>query len=267
MVFELGKSGGQSQGLTEDLIKETTTAGFAKDVLEASREVPVLVDFWAPWCAPCKQLTPILEKVVRSYGGKVRQVQADLNQQALHTYCISANDVVNALSLQNLIAPFATQNIGTFEYTVNLNDSPSAITAFNDLPIKTVNGTVIYMRDVANVHDGSPPQTNVVHVDGKSVKSCTLLAVQANGAEVKTIEGLAGNGELHPMQAAFREHHGLQCGFCTPGMVMSALDLASRNADPSEQDVREWLEGNICRCTGYHNIVKAVQAGARAMRS
>jgi aerobic carbon-monoxide dehydrogenase small subunit len=107
----------------------------------------------------------------------------------------------------------------------------------------------------------------VVHVDGKSVKSCTLLAVQANGAEVKTIEGLAGNGELHPMQAAFREHHGLQCGFCTPGMVMSAVDLASRNADPSEQDVREWLEGNICRCTGYHNIVKAVQAGARAMRS
>ncbi|HSY88502.1 MAG TPA: (2Fe-2S)-binding protein [Verrucomicrobiae bacterium] len=107
----------------------------------------------------------------------------------------------------------------------------------------------------------------VVHVDGKSVKSCTLLAVQANGAKVTTIEGLASNGTLHPMQAAFREHHGLQCGFCTPGMVMSAVDLASQNADPSEQDVREWLEGNICRCTGYHNIVKAVQAGARAMRS
>ena len=107
----------------------------------------------------------------------------------------------------------------------------------------------------------------VVHVDGKSVKSCTLLAIQANGAKVTTIEGLASNGTLHPMQAAFREHHGLQCGFCTPGMVMSAVDLASHNADPSEQDVREWLEGNICRCTGYHNIVKAVQAGARAMRS
>jgi aerobic carbon-monoxide dehydrogenase small subunit len=107
----------------------------------------------------------------------------------------------------------------------------------------------------------------VVHVDGKSVKSCTLLAVQANGAEVTTIEGLASNGDLHPMQSAFREHHGLQCGFCTPGMVMSAIDLASRNSDPSEQDIREWLEGNICRCTGYHNIVKAVQAGARAMRS
>ena len=107
----------------------------------------------------------------------------------------------------------------------------------------------------------------VVHVDGKSVKSCTMLAVQANGAKVTTIGGLAKNGELHPMQAAFREHHGLQCGFCTPGMVMSAVDLASRNANPSEQDVREWLEGNICRCTGYHNIVKAVQAGAKAMRS
>jgi len=107
----------------------------------------------------------------------------------------------------------------------------------------------------------------VVHVDGKSVKSCTMLALQANGAKVTTIEGLAKNGELHPMQAAFREHHGLQCGFCTPGMVMSAVDLANRNAAPSEQDVREWLEGNICRCTGYHNIVKAVQAGARAMRS
>ena len=107
----------------------------------------------------------------------------------------------------------------------------------------------------------------VVHVDGKSVKSCTLLAIQANGAEVTTIEGLASNGALHPMQAAFREHHGLQCGFCTPGMVMSAVDLARHNGDPSEQDVREWLEGNICRCTGYHNIVKAVQAGVRAMRS
>ncbi len=106
----------------------------------------------------------------------------------------------------------------------------------------------------------------VVHVDGKSVKSCTLLAVQANGTKVTTIEGLASNGELHPMQAAFKEHHGLQCGYCTPGMVMSAVDLASRNGDPTEQEVREWLEGNICRCTGYHNIVKAVQTGARAMR-
>ncbi len=104
----------------------------------------------------------------------------------------------------------------------------------------------------------------VVHVDGVSVKSCTMLAMQAEGATVTTIEGLA-NGELHPMQAAFNEHHGLQCGFCTPGMVMSAIDLVKRNPNPSEHDIREWLEGNICRCTGYHNIVKAIRAGAAAM--
>ncbi len=106
----------------------------------------------------------------------------------------------------------------------------------------------------------------VVHVNGKSVKSCTLLAVQADGAEVTTIEGLAKDGELHPMQAAFKEHHGLQCGFCTPGMVMSAVDLLNTNAKPSETEIRDWLEGNICRCTGYHNIVKAIGAGAAAMK-
>ncbi len=107
----------------------------------------------------------------------------------------------------------------------------------------------------------------VVHVDGKSVKACTMLAAQANGAEVTTIEGLAANGELHPMQAAFKEHHGLQCGFCTPGMIMSAVDLLQSNPDPSEQEIREWLEGNICRCTGYHNIVKAIRHAAQEMRS
>ena len=106
----------------------------------------------------------------------------------------------------------------------------------------------------------------VIHVDGNSAKSCTMLAVQADGADVTTIEGLAQNGELHPMQEAFRDNHGLQCGFCTPGMIMSAVDLAKRNANPSEEEVRHWLEGNICRCTGYHNIVKAVQAGAQAMK-
>ena len=105
----------------------------------------------------------------------------------------------------------------------------------------------------------------VVHLDGKSVKACTVLAAQANGAQVTTIEGLAKNGELHPVQAAFKEHHGLQCGFCTPGMVMSAVDLLQNNKNPSEHQIREWLEGNICRCTGYHNIVKAIEAGAKAM--
>ena len=104
-----------------------------------------------------------------------------------------------------------------------------------------------------------------VHVDGRSVKSCTMLAVEAAGAEITTIEGLAQGGELHPMQAAFAECHGLQCGFCTPGMVMSATDLCRRNPKPSEHDVRHWLEGNLCRCTGYHNIVKAVQLGAKNM--
>lgn len=106
----------------------------------------------------------------------------------------------------------------------------------------------------------------VVHLNGKSVKSCTLLAMQADNADVLTIEGVANNGELHPMQEAFRENHGLQCGFCTPGMVMSALDLVNVNPDPSETEIRDWLEGNLCRCTGYHNIVKSIQAGAKAMR-
>ena len=106
----------------------------------------------------------------------------------------------------------------------------------------------------------------VVHVDGKSVKACTALAMQCDGTEVTTIEGLANGGDLHPMQAAFREHHALQCGFCTPGMIMSAVDLLENNADPSEQEIREWLEGNICRCTGYHNIVKAIKACAQDMR-
>ncbi|MED5200092.1 MAG: (2Fe-2S)-binding protein [Gemmatimonadota bacterium] len=105
----------------------------------------------------------------------------------------------------------------------------------------------------------------VVHVGGTSVKSCAMLAAEAEGAEVTTIEGVATNGALHPMQAAFKEHHGLQCGFCTPGMVLSGMDLVSRKPDPSEGDVREWLEGNLCRCTGYHNIVKAVQAAASEM--
>jgi carbon-monoxide dehydrogenase small subunit len=93
-----------------------------------------------------------------------------------------------------------------------------------------------------------------------------MLASQVDGADVLTIEGLAKNGELHPMQEAFRDNHGLQCGFCTPGMVLSALDLVANNPDPSEREVREWLEGNLCRCTGYHNIVKSILAGAKAMR-
>ena len=104
----------------------------------------------------------------------------------------------------------------------------------------------------------------VVHVNGDSMKSCTMLALQADGAEVTTIEGLAQGGEMHPMQQAFQDNHGLQCGFCTPGMVMSAIDLVAKNPNPDEATIREQLEGNICRCTGYHNIVKAVQQAAKA---
>jgi carbon-monoxide dehydrogenase small subunit len=106
-----------------------------------------------------------------------------------------------------------------------------------------------------------------VLLDGKSVKSCTMLAAEAAGATIVTIEGLATDGVLHPMQAAFHQEHGLQCGFCTPGMVISAIDLATTNPAPSEAEVRTWLKGNICRCTGYQNIVKAIRAGASAMHS
>ncbi len=105
----------------------------------------------------------------------------------------------------------------------------------------------------------------VVHIDGDAVKSCTTLALQVEGADVTTIEGLATNGELHPMQEAFRDNHALQCGFCTPGMVMAAIDLVNKNPNPDEQTVRSELEGNLCRCTGYHNIVKAIIAGGQAM--
>ena len=106
----------------------------------------------------------------------------------------------------------------------------------------------------------------LVHIDGKAVKACTTLAVSVDGADILTIEGLAQDGKLHPMQEAFREHHGLQCGFCTPGMIMSAVDMVNRRGHQlDEKTIREDLDGNICRCTGYHNIVKAIAAGAEAM--
>ncbi len=132
---------------------------------------------------------------------------------------------------------------------------------------------VQYLREHLNLTgthvgcDTSQCGACVVDVGGRSVKSCTMLAMQAEGADVTTIEGLVTNGELHPMQEAFRENHGLQCGFCTPGMIMSAIDLVKRHPNPDEQTVRRELEGNLCRCTGYHNIVKAVIAGAKNMGS
>ena len=105
-----------------------------------------------------------------------------------------------------------------------------------------------------------------VHVDGKSIKSCTMLAVQADGATVTTIEGVASNGDLHPVQEGFWERHGLQCGFCTPGMIMSSISLLEENANPSEDEIRHGIEGNLCRCTGYHNIVRAVEYAGAKMR-
>ena len=129
-----------------------------------------------------------------------------------------------------------------------------------------------YLRDVLRLTgthigcDTSNCGSCTILVDGKAVKSCTMLAVQADGASVTTIEGLSQNGELHPLQEGFREEHGLQCGFCTPGMIMAATDLLAQNADPSEHEIREALEGNFCRCTGYHNIVKSIQYAAKKMQ-
>jgi carbon-monoxide dehydrogenase small subunit len=123
---------------------------------------------------------------------------------------------------------------------------------------------VHYLRDVLGLTgthvgcDTSNCGACTVHLNGDAVKSCTVLAVQADGAEVTTVEGLATNGQLHPMQEAFSKNHALQCGYCTPGMIMAATDLLNRNPNPTEEEVRQGLEGNLCRCTGYHNIVKAV---------
>ena len=129
----------------------------------------------------------------------------------------------------------------------------------------------VLLRDILNLTgthigcDTSQCGACVVHVDGKSIKSCTVLAADLNGAKVTTIEGLAKNGKMHPMQEAFKKMHGLQCGFCTPGMVMSAIDLLKNNKNPSDTEIRDWLEGNICRCTGYQNIVAAVKEAASKM--
>jgi aerobic carbon-monoxide dehydrogenase small subunit len=129
---------------------------------------------------------------------------------------------------------------------------------------------VYYLREVVGLTgtnvgcDTSSCGACTVFVNGESVKSCTMLAVQADGMEITTIEGLAHDGQMHPMQEAFRENHGLQCGYCTPGMVMAAVSLLNEHPDPTESEVRHGLEGNLCRCTGYHNIVKAVLAAAKA---
>jgi aerobic carbon-monoxide dehydrogenase small subunit len=152
--------------------------------------------------------------------------------------------------------------------TVSMTVNGKSVTA--DVDIRTL--LVQYLREnlrLTGTHvgcDTSQCGACVVHVDGQAVKSCTMFAVQAEGANVLTIEGLATDGKLHPMQEAFRENHGLQCGFCTPGMIMAAIDIVRRKGhNLEERTIREELEGNICRCTGYHNIVKSIAAGARAM--
>jgi len=152
--------------------------------------------------------------------------------------------------------------------TVSMTVNGKAVTA--DVDTRTL--LVQYLREslrLTGTHvgcDTSQCGACVVHVDGKAVKSCTIFALSAQGANVLTIEGLATDGKLHPMQEAFRENHGLQCGFCTPGMIMAAIDIVRRKGhELEERTIREELEGNICRCTGYHNIVKSIAAGARAM--
>ena len=153
---------------------------------------------------------------------------------------------------------------------VSLTVNGKAVTA--DIDPRTL--LVQYLREnlrLTGTHvgcDTSQCGACVVHLDGEAIKACTVLAVQCNGRQVTTIEGLASGGELHPMQAAFREHHGLQCGYCTPGMIMTAVDLVRRKGSAlDEHTIRHELEGNICRCTGYHNIVKAILAAAPAMKA
>ena len=130
-----------------------------------------------------------------------------------------------------------------------------------------------YLRETLNLTgthigcDTSGCGACTVHVDGASAKACTLLAVQVNGCEITTIEGMANGNEMHPIQEAFKENHGLQCGFCTPGMIMTAADILKNNPNPSEEEIRHGLEGNFCRCTGYHNIVKSIQHAAEKINA
>ena len=140
----------------------------------------------------------------------------------------------------------------------------------NDIEPRTL--LVQYLRETLDLTgtnigcDTSQCGACTIHVNGEAVKSCTMLAVQADGATITTIEGLANDGELHPVQKAFCENHGLQCGYCTPGMIMASVDMLKNNPNPTEEEVRHGLEGNFCRCTGYHNIVKSVKAAAVSMK-
>lgn len=153
--------------------------------------------------------------------------------------------------------------------TVNLHINGKSVRA--DVPPNTLLVDLIRKElGLTGTHvgcDTSQCGACVIHLNGNSVKACTLFAAQAEGTTITTIEGLSNGTDLHPVQAAFKEAHGLQCGFCTPGMIMSAADLLQKNPDPSESEIRSWLKGNICRCTGYHNIVKAIRIAASNMRN
>ena len=152
---------------------------------------------------------------------------------------------------------------------ININVNGKAVT-HEVTPMTTL---AVFLREhmsLTGTHigcDTSSCGACTITLNGDAVKSCTILAVQADGGTITTIEGMATNGELHPIQAAFKEHHGLQCGFCTPGMVMTAADILKNNPNPSESDIRHGLEGNFCRCTGYHNIVKSIQHAAETLNS
>ena len=150
---------------------------------------------------------------------------------------------------------------------LTVNDKPETVEVAANQLLSSVLRDTLRLTGTHIGCDTSQCGACTVHVDGRSVKSCTVLAMQVDGASVTTIEGLADGDRLHPMQEAFRQHHGLQCGFCTPGMVMAAVAFAERNPAPSEAEVRKGLEGNLCRCTGYQNIVDAIMAGARAMHA
>jgi len=166
-------------------------------------------------------------------------------------------------------APPDDLGVPTFMPTISLrvNGTPHSLEVADTLLLSGLLRDVLRLTGTHIGCDTSQCGACTVHVDGRSVKSCTMLAVQADGAEVTSIEGLADGETLHPMQAAFRAHHGLQCGFCTPGMIMAAVAFAKANPAPSEDEVRHGLEGNICRCTGYQGIVDAIMTGARAMHA
>ena len=152
---------------------------------------------------------------------------------------------------------------------IKINIKVNGVAYSHDLEPRTL--LVHYLRDtlrLTGTHigcDTSGCGACTIHVNGKAIKSCTMLAVQADGCEITTIEGLSPNGKMHPLQEGFHQEHGLQCGFCTPGIIMTAVDLLSHNPKPTEKEIRHALEGNICRCTGYHNIVKSIQYAAQKM--